>query len=770
MRQLIKKFLGVVILASGLQGAWAFSLLGPTGNGGDAWQLPIIGYDLAYENDTGIPGGPVFLGDIGGPKNIGEGYRRNVKTLYYAYNANYLGFFGSAGATAADGAFAIMNSLTNVDAYSSGLTEFPLQAQHANYQAMSLYLTDVKSVTLHLLVEQMGLADPERFTWTLAERYLPPGGTCPADEVYLLVKRNFEIAPTPLNQVQYSSYVNNVLYTYYIVETCGPVNPFAFTVPFSTDPLAQQYTAVAANDADTFGGLQIGHYYSGLTRDDVAGLRYLLTSNNIATETAAAGSILTTGVTNFNSSIPFPANTNGAFGGYGTFDLSTLLLAASTNDPVTLMTLFPGLVVASTTTNYIIASGSTVTAYFTNQIGAPIGSPPLLVVVTNYYSYPLAIYTDTFANVVTNHYYATTIGALVTTSFGRRIGAPIGSPLIPQTTTNYFYLTLPNGASLASGDYYLLPTNLCGIDLIQPSIFSTNITTTNFLTSANTNFNGTNLFYNQAVVTHSTQYTYFIHPVTCSEATNATSIYEGVENVKFVRANYDSLIGQFFQPITNTYTMVSITNSRTYLQNFLRIITQPDILLSADNQNAANTFNGTVQRNINFDQGNILPGLAGPGVINAPSTFSYNKLGAAYYNGPSGSTNAFLLNETTQVPSLAWASFDGSTNDPVVYPNGTSIADLENEVLIQITPATLPNGTKNTVYPNTTFVATGGSVSPPFTWSLVSGLGSLPPGLTLSATGTISGTPTQSGTYDFVVQLTDSLARTVQWNYSITIP
>jgi hypothetical protein len=39
----------------------------------------------------------------------------------------------------------------------------------------------------------------------------------------------------------------------------------------------------------------------------------------------------------------------------------------------------------------------------------------------------------------------------------------------------------------------------------------------------------------------------------------------------------------------------------------------------------------------------------------------------------------------------------------------------------------------------------------------------------LSSNGVLSGTPTTSGTYDFVLQLTDILGRTVQWTISITI-
>src|SRR5258708_29906527 len=156
MRQMIKRFLWVVLLASGAQASWGFSLLGPTGNGGDSWQTSVIGYNLAFVDESSpfTPGGPVFFGDIGGPKNIGEGYRRNAQTYYYSYDANFLGFFGAAGETNVDAAFAIMNSLTNVDSYSSDLSEFPLTSQQFNYTAQSLFLTDLKSVTLHMLVEQ----------------------------------------------------------------------------------------------------------------------------------------------------------------------------------------------------------------------------------------------------------------------------------------------------------------------------------------------------------------------------------------------------------------------------------------------------------------------------------------------------------------------------------------------------------------------------------------------------------------------------------------
>ena len=51
------------------------------------------------------------------------------------------------------------------------------------------------------------------------------------------------------------------------------------------------------------------------------------------------------------------------------------------------------------------------------------------------------------------------------------------------------------------------------------------------------------------------------------------------------------------------------------------------------------------------------------------------------------------------------------------------------------------------------FVAQNGS--PGYTWSIVSG--SLPDGLTLSAGGSLSGTPTAQGTFTFTVRVTDSV-------------
>ncbi len=81
--------------------------------------------------------------------------------------------------------------------------------------------------------------------------------------------------------------------------------------------------------------------------------------------------------------------------------------------------------------------------------------------------------------------------------------------------------------------------------------------------------------------------------------------------------------------------------------------------------------------------------------------------------------------------------------------------------------SSLPDGTVGAAY-SATLSAVNGLA--PFTWKLASG--SLPAGLTLNAsTGTISGTPTASGTSSFAIQVTDSesIPATVTSTISLTI-
>ncbi|WP_174240918.1 putative Ig domain-containing protein, partial [Granulicella sp. S190] len=83
-----------------------------------------------------------------------------------------------------------------------------------------------------------------------------------------------------------------------------------------------------------------------------------------------------------------------------------------------------------------------------------------------------------------------------------------------------------------------------------------------------------------------------------------------------------------------------------------------------------------------------------------------------------------------------------------VVPTTTSNSSLPP---LAITTASLPQATAGTAY-STTISAAGGTS--PYAWTLTSG--QIPAGLTLSTSGILSGTPTTSGNYSFVLSATDS--------------
>jgi hypothetical protein len=82
---------------------------------------------------------------------------------------------------------------------------------------------------------------------------------------------------------------------------------------------------------------------------------------------------------------------------------------------------------------------------------------------------------------------------------------------------------------------------------------------------------------------------------------------------------------------------------------------------------------------------------------------------------------------------------------------------------LQITTATLPTGVVFQNY-HTNLQATGGQQ--PYNWSLASG--SMPPGVSFGS-GLIDGIPTNSGTFNFNVQVSDQRGNATNKNFSITI-
>ena len=79
------------------------------------------------------------------------------------------------------------------------------------------------------------------------------------------------------------------------------------------------------------------------------------------------------------------------------------------------------------------------------------------------------------------------------------------------------------------------------------------------------------------------------------------------------------------------------------------------------------------------------------------------------------------------------------------------------------TPSPLPVGTGGTPY-SLSFVSAGGAT--PYSYTET---GALPTGLSMTAAGVLSGTPTSAGTFSFTVTVTDKATQTAQKTYQLTI-
>ena len=675
MLRLLKRVTWLGVLVAGLPAAQAFSLLGPP----EAYQVADLGYMVPLRSD------------IGAPKNIGEEYRRNMPVLYYAFDDAFVSYFGADGMRAVDQAFAILNSLTNVSSYSADLSEVPLEAKRLNQTAAALNLQDVKSSTLSLLVEQLGLADPIRYTWGLHDRLV--GASCPGE--YLVVMRNLEIVPTALDQLQYSSYVNSILYSYYINDYCAnPVPPGgalseAIFIPVDVLINALQYSPVSSFELNN---LVPGQFLTGLTRDDVAGLRYLLRNGNVNWEDIPA-----------NSTVFVTNNTPTGLQLLVTSNLTLLAAQSLTNDDATLLGLYPGLAIVpgSTVPSFTNVITTNISLFFTNSPYDPVGWPPHLVSATNFSTNVMFVYSRSFANVVTNTFYTKGYVTVYDTSLYFPPNGPVG-----YSTTNTTTKTMLT--NMVSGDYYIIPTTSCGVQILS-NVLTTVVGITNTLNVANipTNVNGGNFLLGRTYVTWFTNHNLASFQVLC--VTNEPSLRRGIEKVTFVKTAYDSLLGRFYNPQTNYFTMTTVTNSTNWVQTFQRVATVPDFLFTAVDPlpgpaAALNWFN--VARNIVYNTNNVLPGLGGPGTIDPPTTITFNKAGPVLYNVHTN--NEWFLDQRTGTQFALWASYDDSTNAPIVYPNGTSIASVESQMLMQVTSVSLPPAHVGTAY-TTQLTGTGGA-------------------------------------------------------------
>jgi hypothetical protein len=771
MLRLVKRYMWAGLLGLSLQVSFGYAFLGDY----LPWQTADLGYQM-FE-------------DVGGPHNYDEEFRRNVPILYYSYDASFLVFFGAVGATEIDKAFDIYNSLKAASDYSSLLTEVPLNAARMNWTAESLSLLDLKTQIISLMTEQLGLAPPERFTWTLRDRFPNPngGGPCPLGLAYLIVQRNFDTlkGDSLYNSPMNSSYVNNVLYSYEIVETCGGT-PTAVASVFPVDPLADSFSSVAGGA----GLLRYGGYLVGLTRDDVAGLRALLSTNNMNYESPPQNATV------FTTNMAAPT-------WMMTSNLWQLAAVAATNDAAGMMAAFPGLIDTTTFTGFgIVFTTNFYFSHYTNSPWDPVSLPPSHpVYVTNVTWNVVSNFTHAFQNVyvLSNSPSGAIIPVPLTTvpkpngyawvTYQDVTIGPYNSPWAPlNTITNMPYTNITTRTvreKVVLGEFIIIPEGSCGIlfdSYLYTNVFkatnvlisATNVTTGGLLSATNT----TSRYVNQIVTL--TNHIVVVYPVECGPA--QPGIYQGIEKLTFVRRDYDSLLTRLFTPLTNIYRVHVITNHTILAQTVQRVVSEPDFLIAAEDMISPPPFIAMTRSVPTWNtSSSISPD--GPGTIDGPTTFTFGKGGPVWANLDLANTNGFLT-EATQFPLWFWSRFDGTTNPMVIFPNEMTLIDLENLLLVQFTPLDLPNGAAGQPYQvMLNVVSSTPNFQPPYVWSVTANSPALPPGFFFSPGGadpTLSSAPTTgpielmctsapAGFYYFRLDVTDVQGRTMTRNYTLYI-
>lgn len=136
-------------------------------------------------------------------------------------------------------------------------------------------------------------------------------------------------------------------------------------------------------------------------------------------------------------------------------------------------------------------------------------------------------------------------------------------------------------------------------------------------------------------------------------------------------------------------------------------------------------------------------------------TVSVGALPAGLALGISTTTSVIISGTPTTQGSSSFTitatDVDGNTSSQAFT------VSIDPPLLLAVTTTSLAEGTQGGLYSQTLGAKNGVK---PYTWNVASG--TLPPGLSLSAAGVLSGTPGGAGTFSFTVQVTDSSTPTPQ--------
>ena len=147
--------------------------------------------------------------------------------------------------------------------------------------------------------------------------------------------------------------------------------------------------------------------------------------------------------------------------------------------------------------------------------------------------------------------------------------------------------------------------------------------------------------------------------------------------------------------------------------------------------------------------------------------FNWSQTGGSLPSGLMLGSNGEISGTPTNAGTYTFTAQVTDGND--LTTNGQFSISISNAV--QVTTTTLPDGFNGLNYSQQLQAAAGvpfDSASP-YSWSLASDPDSLPANLTFATNGLLSGTLADSGTFDFTVEVTDSLGGIYDQRLSLTI-
>lgn len=244
----------------------------------------------------------------------------------------------------------------------------------------------------------------------------------------------------------------------------------------------------------------------------------------------------------------------------------------------------------------------------------------------------------------------------------------------------------------------------------------------------------------------------------------------------------NSLTSQTIPAGSSTYTFTVQVNGDTLNElneNFFVNMTNVVNAIVVDGQGGGTIVNDDALPSLSINDVSVVEGNAG--TVNAVFTVTLSAasgqtVGVNYatadgtatqpadYTSTSGSLT-FTPGQTTStitVPVIGetvpeanesyFVNMSGATNATISDNQGVGTI-TNDDVPVTVSPATVPNATVAAAY-SQTITASGGTG--PYSFSITAG--ALPAGLTLSAGGVLSGTPTAGGTFNFTITGTDSSA------------